>query len=120
MRDELCETFVAAGMAGCVSTVYLSRCQHISLKKQVTQLSGKERQDHNNGSKCEQIGKNWPMRIDSDAKAIRHLPAAAEEGTSMELSKRTRSKSKSEKCFQTYLASSSLNNANQNLQAQHD
>ena len=33
---ELCERLVAAGMAGCVSTVYLSRCQHISLHKQVT------------------------------------------------------------------------------------
>ena len=94
VRDELCERLVAAGMAGCVSTVYLSRRQHISLKKQVTQLSGKERQDHNNGSKCEQIGKNWRMRIDSDGKAVRHLPAAAEEETSMELSKRIRRKSK--------------------------
>ena len=48
-------------------------------------------------SQCEQSGKNWPVRTESDSKAIRHLPAPAEEETSIELSKRLRSKSKSEK-----------------------
>ena len=86
-------------------------CQRkqIHFVRVATQVQGSYRRNTcQNCIKCEQSGKNWPVRTDSDSKASRHLPAPAEEETSIELRKLLQSKSTSEKqafsnndlCFQ--------------------